>query len=212
MPRRGRRPLPGRGGGHRPAAASQHRPDPPHRRGRRPAVLRAGVRRGRQPRPAARRHALARRAGGRTGRGAGARRRRGAPSGDRPPRPEAGQRPAGGRRHAQDHRLRPGQVAGHGQRPDADRLDHGLALLHVPRAGRGQGQAGRAARRRLRPGGDPVRAADRPPAVPGCDGPGDPGAGQGRRAGAAVAAGPRPAAGHRDDRAEMPAEGAGEAL
>ena len=96
-----------------------------------------------------------------------ARRRRGAPPGHRPPRPEAGQRPAGGRRHAQDHRLRPGQVAGHGQRPDADRRDHGHARLHGPRAGRGQDQAGRAARRRLRPGGDPLRAADRPPAVPG---------------------------------------------
>ena len=73
-------------------------------------------------------------------------RRRGAPPGHRPPRPEAGQRPAGGRRHAQDHRLRPGQVAGRGLRPDADRLDHGLARLHGPRAGRGQDQAGRAAR------------------------------------------------------------------
>ena len=74
-------------------------------------VLRAGVRRRRQPGPAARRHPLAGAAGGRAGRGAGARRRRGAPAGHRPPRPEAGQRPAGGRRHAQDHRLRPGQVA-----------------------------------------------------------------------------------------------------
>ena len=50
----------------------QHRPDPPHRRGRRPAVLRAGVRRRRQPGPAARRHALAAAAGGRAGRVAGA--------------------------------------------------------------------------------------------------------------------------------------------
>ena len=110
--RRGRRPLPGRGRGRRPAAAPQHRADPRHRRGRRPALLRAGVRRRRQPGPAARRHPLAGAAGGRAGRGAGPRRRRGAPAGDRPPRPEAGQRPAGRRRHAQDHRLRPGQVAG----------------------------------------------------------------------------------------------------
>ena len=46
-------------------AAPQHRADPRHRRGRRPALLRAGVRRGRQPGPAARRHALAGAAGGR---------------------------------------------------------------------------------------------------------------------------------------------------
>ena len=44
----------------------------------------------------------------------------------------------------------------HGQRPDSDRLDHGLARLHGPRAGQGQDPARRAARRRLRPGGDPV--------------------------------------------------------
>ena len=43
-PRR-RRPLPGRGRGRRQAPAPQHRPDPPHRRGRRPALPRAGVRR-----------------------------------------------------------------------------------------------------------------------------------------------------------------------
>ena len=209
---RGGRPLPGRGGGRRPVAAPQHRADPPHRRGRRPAVLRAGVRRRRQPGPAARRHALAGTRAAELIESAGARRRRGASSGHRPPRPEAGQHPAGGRRHAQDHRLRPGQVAGLGQRPDADRLDHGLARLHGPRAGRGQDQGGRAARRRLRPGRDPVRAADRRPAVPGYDRPGDSRSGQEHRAGAAVAAGPRPAAGRRDDRAEMLAEGAGEAL
>ena len=99
-----------------------------------------------------------------------------------------------------------------GQRPDADRLDHGLARLHGSRAGRGQGQAGRAARRRLCPGRDLLRAADGPSAVPRDDGPGDPGAGQDHRAGAAVAAGPRPAARRGDDRAEVLAEGAGKAL
>ena len=46
-------------GADRPLAASAYCPDPPHRGGRRPAVLRAGVRRRRQPRPAARRDALA---------------------------------------------------------------------------------------------------------------------------------------------------------
>ena len=141
--------------------------------------------RGRQPGPAARRHPLAGAAGGDAGRGAGPRRRRGAPAGDRPPRPEAGQHPARRRRHAQDRRLRPGQDPGRRIGPDGDRLDPGHAQLHGPRAGRGQDQAGRPARRRLRPGGDPLRAADRPPAVPGDDGPGDAGAGQDGRAGAA---------------------------
>ena len=132
--------------------------------------------------------------------------------GDRPSRPEAGQHPADGRRHAQDRRLRPGQVARQRLRADGDRLDHGLAQLHGPRAGRGPDQANRPAGRHLRPGGDPVRAADRTPAVPGYVDPGDAGSGQDRRARAAVAAGPRPATRRRDDRAEVLAEGAGEAL
>ena len=66
--RAGRRAVPGRGGGGRPAPAPQHRADPRDRRGRRAAVLRAGVRGRRQPGPSARRHALAvarRRAAGR---------------------------------------------------------------------------------------------------------------------------------------------------
>ena len=88
----------------------------------------------------------------------------------------------------------------------------GSPSLHGPRAGRGQHQAGRAARRRLRPGRDPVRASDRRSAVPGYNGPGGSRSGQERRAGAAVAAGFRPAARHGDDRAEMLAEAAGEAL
>ena len=59
---RGRRPLPGRGRGGRPAPAPQHRPDLPRRRARRPALLRAGVRRGRQPGRPPRRHPAAGRA------------------------------------------------------------------------------------------------------------------------------------------------------
>ena len=47
--------------------------------------------------------------------------------------------------------------------------DHGHAQLHGPRAGRRQDQAGRAGGGRLRPGRDPLRAADRPAAVPGGD-------------------------------------------
>jgi hypothetical protein len=52
-------------------------------------------------------------------------------------------------------------------------------------AGRGRGRPGR---RRLRAGGDPLRAADRPAAVPGGDGAGDP-AGAGAQRGAGAAAG-----------------------
>ena len=82
-------------------------------------VLRAGVRRRRQPGRPPRRHPLAGAAGGDAGRGAGPRRRRGAPAGDRPPRPEAGQHPAGRRRHAQGRRLRPGQAPERRVGPDA---------------------------------------------------------------------------------------------
>ena len=71
------------------------------------------------------------------------------------------------RRHAQDHRFRPGQV--HRQRlgPDREQRDHGLAQLHVARAGRGLHQAGRTGRRPLRAGRDPLRTFDGPAAVPG---------------------------------------------
>ncbi len=48
-----------------------------------------------------------------------------------------------------------------------ERRDHGLAQLHGARAGRGLHQAGRTRRRHLRAGGDPLRTADRPAAVPG---------------------------------------------
>ena len=65
--------------------------------------------------------------------GAGGARR--PPGRHRPPRPQAGQRPVRPRRHAQDHRLRPGQAAGAGGRPDRDRPGHGHAQLHGPRAG-----------------------------------------------------------------------------
>ena len=64
--RRSPRPLPGRGRGGGPPAASQHRADLRDRRARRPAVLLAGVRGGRQPaRPGGRAAAAApgRRAG-----------------------------------------------------------------------------------------------------------------------------------------------------
>ena len=54
----------------------------------------------------------------------------------RPPRPQAGQRPADRRRHAQDHRLRPGQAAGRRDRSQtAHRRRHGHAQLHGPGAG-----------------------------------------------------------------------------
>ena len=67
--------------------------------------------RGEPGRPAGR-HAPAGQAGGRADDHAGPGRPGRPPGRDHPPRPEAGQRPAHRRRHAQDHRLRPGQAAG----------------------------------------------------------------------------------------------------
>ena len=65
---------------------------------------------GRQPGRAARRHPPAAPRGGAAGRDPGPGHGRGAPAGDRPPRPQAGQHPADARRHAQGRRLRPGQA------------------------------------------------------------------------------------------------------
>ena len=55
----------------------------------------------------------------------------------RPPRPQAGQHPADGRRRSQDHRLRPGQAARRGG-PDRQRRGDGHAQLHGARTGRGR--------------------------------------------------------------------------
>ena len=84
----------------------------------------------------------------------------------RPPRPEAGQRAADGRRRAQDHRLRPGQAA-RAARANPERRDRGHAELHGAGAGRGRSDGIGAGRRRLRPGRDPLRDADRPAPVLG---------------------------------------------
>ena len=88
----------------------------------------------------------------------------------------------------------------------------GTPSYMAPEQAEGQDQGGRPGGRRLCAGGDPLRAADRPPAVPGGDGAGDARAGQDGRAGAAVAAGAGPAARPRDDLPEVPAEGPGQAL
>ena len=141
---------------------------------------------------------------------------RGRPGGprrrDRPPRPEAGQRPADRRRHAQGHRLRPGPAAGRRGGADPDRRRARDAQLHGPRAGPGRDGRGRAGRGRVRAGGDPVRDADRPAAVPGGDGGGDDPAGHRRRAGAALAAERPGAARPGDDLPEVPGQGAAAAL
>ena len=70
----------------------------------------------------------------------------GAPRRDRPPRPEAVQRPAHGRRHAQDQRLRAGPAPGGRPVADPDRGRGRDAELHGPRAG--PGQVGRRSGRR----------------------------------------------------------------
>ena len=161
--RRVPRPLPGGGRDHRQAQAPQHRADLRPRRPRRSALLRDGVHRGGQPRPAARRHSVGTRARGADGRGAGPR-HRGCPSpGDRPPRPQAGQRPADGRRYPQDRGLRAGQDARGRLESDAVGGLRRDAELCRPRAGRGLDQDGRPGRRHLRAGSDLLSHADRPP-------------------------------------------------
>ena len=133
-------------------------------------------------------------------------RHRGCPSpGDRPPRPQAGQRPAQGRRDPQARRLRPGQVARIRLEPDAVGGLHRDPELRGPRAGRRP--VGRPGGRHLRAGGDLVSHADRPAPLPGGDGLPDAGPGQDGRPGAALAAPAGPAPGCGDDRAEVPGEG-----
>ena len=206
-------PVPGRGRGRRPAAAPEHRADLRGRRARRAAVLRAGVRRGRQPGPE-----------------------------DRPPTAAAARGgPAGRRRwpgpwqcaHERGviHRdLKPANVLltadgvpkitdfGLAKRLEEDSTQTrtgtilGTPQLHGPRAGpRGPGR-NRPGRGRLRPGGDPLRVADRPAAVRRADAdrnapPGRSTASRCRRPGWCPA--PR---GPGDDLPEVPAEGAGQAL
>ena len=96
----GARSASARGGGGGRAAAPEHRAGLRRRRPGRAAVLHHGVRRGGQPGRRHRRHAAAGPAGRRAGGDAGRGRAGGAPRRDRPPRPQAGQRPAHRRRHA----------------------------------------------------------------------------------------------------------------
>ena len=74
---------------------------------------------------------------------------------------------------------------------DRDRPDHGLAELHGPGAGPRAYPERRPGGRRVCAGGDPLRDADRPSALQGRDPDRDDSPGHRRRAGAAVAAGPR---------------------
>ena len=89
------------------------------------------------------------------------------PARHRPPRPQAGQRPADGRTARPRS---PTSAWPSSWTTRAVRLrpaDPGHAQLHGPRAGRRADRGRRPGCRRLRPGGDPLRAADGPAAVPG---------------------------------------------
>ena len=136
----------------------------------------------------------------------------GAPRGDRPPRPEAVQRPAHRRRHAQDRRLRPGPAPGGRAIADPERGRGGDAELHGPRAGPGQVGRGRAGGGPLRAGGGALRAAHGPAAVPGGIGGGDAAPGDHPGPRAAVATEREGAAGPGDDLPEVPAEGTAVAI
>ena len=193
----------------------EHRADLRGRRARRPAVLLAGVRRRRQPGREARPAPACRRAqAAAAGRDAGASRSRCPRARHRPPRPQAGQRAA-------DTRTALPKITDFGL---AKRLDNERRQTQSrgaswarratwPRSRPRQRQGRRARRRRLRPGGHPLRAADGPAAVPGRDVDGD------ARAGARTQEPVPPrrlraedAARSGNDLPEMPAQGAGAAL
>jgi len=179
------------------AAAAARLPAPgdrPALRGRRPRrqdVPRLRAHRGRDPREAPRaRAARAPRARGPRPRGRSRARARARP-GDRPPRREARER----------HRRRGGPAARRGLRARARRPgrrphdgvghDPGHAGLHGPRASRGRGTHPGPARRRLRPGRDPLPRARREASVRVPDAAGPDQADPARRARAAAGGSPR---------------------
>ena len=204
-------PLPRRGRGRRPLAAPQHRAD---LRGRRARAA------GRSSRwssvdggslgPQAERHAAAGRRGGagwsRRWPGRCRRRTPGAVI-HRDLKPANVLLTAG--RHAEDHRLRPGQEAG--RRTARRRAGRSWARRRymAPEQADGNGKRGRPGGGRLRPGGDPVRVPDGPAAVQGGDAAGHAAAGGRATSRCRRAVATEGAARPGDDLPEVPAEGAG---
>ena len=131
---------------------------------------------------------------------------RGARAQGDPPRPQTGQCPPRRRWHAQDHRLRAGEAAGERLGTNPQRLDPGHAELHGSRTGAGREPDGRAGRRPVCPGRDPLRAAHRPPALPGNVGPRYPRHGPEQGAGSPVSAPAQDAPRPGDDLSEVPAK------
>ena len=137
---------------------------------------------------------------------------RGASERYRASRSQAGQHPAHPGRHAQGDRLWPGSSAGRRRGTDAERRAGGDAELHGPRASARRKAGDRAGHGRVRPGGNPVRAAHGPAAVPRRERDGNAPAGADRRAGVSDTAEPAGAARPDNDLPEVLVQGAAPAL
>ena len=157
-----------RGRGGRQPRPSRHRADLRGRRARGPALLQHGVRRGPEPGAAAGRRARCRPARRPSWCGRSPRRcstRTSAASSTATSSRPTSCSTAQGNPRVTDFGLAKklrGDSGLTGSGPD-----HGHAQLHGAGAGRGAGRPGRPGGRRLRAGGDPVRPADGPAAVPG---------------------------------------------